>query len=57
MFGFDVESTTFSCPPDDTSVVSDVGSEVVSSPCLQPNVISKLANNKVLMEFFIMYNV
>ena len=53
MFGFDVASTTFSCPPVGTSVDYDVGSDAVSSPCLHPKVISKLANNKVLMEFFI----
>ena len=51
MFDLMLHPLTFSCPPVGTSVDSDVGSDAVSSPCLHPKVISKLANNKVLMEF------
>ena len=53
MFGTEVSSTTFSCPPELTSVVSEVVSDVAYSFCLQPMAMNKLANNNVLIDFFI----
>ena len=53
MFGDEVSSTTPYCPADCVSVVSVVDADADSLLFLQPKAISKLANNKVVIDFFI----